>query len=587
MARKPKRLASSLTGPLMQKAALYIRVSTHWQIDKDSLPVQREELINYCKYALNLDSFEVFEDAGYSAKNTERPAYQQMMTRLRSGEFSHLVVWKIDRISRNLIDFATMYDEMKRLGITFVSKNEQFDTSSAMGEAMLKIILVFAELERKVTSERVTAIMLSRAADGKWNGGRVPLGYFYDKETGGFSIVENEAVIVRMIYDTYDREKSLLVVSKMLNDMGIKTRRGITWSPVSVQGILRNPFYVGTYRYNYRNEAKTGNVSGEFRPEAEWIMFEDHHESIIERSQWERVASILTRNRRLDDGYDTYNRKNVHIFAGLIRCGECGARMTAQHDRAREDGWRPSIYFCSSRRRSNSCSNKAATDIVIGPVVFNFMANLVKAMQSFGATTSIDTLEKKLLRSKALEDIEHIEGVGLQELYEAIRRHKFPESEPVPTERFPEKKIKQAQEIDLLMSEKRRNERALARLQNLHLYGEDAITEKDYIVERKRITDDLIAIDARLELLQHDRPDDMSMADHEFIEQALNFIVAFNLLDQREVTYVKMARKIEARVLKGFLTSIVQNFCIKDGRIETISLKIGVDLRFVYKDEET
>ena len=97
----------------IQRAAIYIRVSTYWQIDKDSLPVQREEIINYCKYALGITSFEVFEDAGYSAKNTDRPAYQTMMARVRSGEFTHLVVWKLDRISRNLLDFAGMYEELK------------------------------------------------------------------------------------------------------------------------------------------------------------------------------------------------------------------------------------------------------------------------------------------------------------------------------------------------------------------------------------------------------------------------------------------------------------------------------------------
>ena len=134
------------------KAALYIRVSTHWQVDKDSLPVQRKELINYCQYALGINEYEVFEDAGYSGKNTERPAYKKMLEKIRAGEFSHLLVWKLDRISRNLLDFAAMYDELKQLGVIFVSKNEQFDTGSAMGEAMLKIILVFAELERKVTS---------------------------------------------------------------------------------------------------------------------------------------------------------------------------------------------------------------------------------------------------------------------------------------------------------------------------------------------------------------------------------------------------------------------------------------------------
>lgn len=134
-----------------------------------------------------------FEDPGYSAKNTDRPDYQAMMDRMRTGEFTHLVVWKIDRISRNLLDFAAVYDELKRLGVTFVSKNEQFDTSNAIGEAMLKIILVFAELERQMTSERVTAVMLSRANNGQWNGGQVPFGYLWDKESRTFSIVDHEA----------------------------------------------------------------------------------------------------------------------------------------------------------------------------------------------------------------------------------------------------------------------------------------------------------------------------------------------------------------------------------------------------------
>ena len=153
---------------------------------------------------LGIKDYVIFEDPGYSAKNTDRPAYQRMMERLRTGEFSHLLVWKIDRISRNLLDFAQMYAELKRLGVAFVSKNEQFDTSSAIGEAMLKIILVFAELERNMTSERVTAVMLSRANNGQWNGGRVPYGYDWNKETKTFSIIESEASIVRTIYNMYE-----------------------------------------------------------------------------------------------------------------------------------------------------------------------------------------------------------------------------------------------------------------------------------------------------------------------------------------------------------------------------------------------
>lgn len=139
------------------KVAIYIRVSTSFQVDKDSLPMQRSDLVSYAKLILDTENYEIFEDAGYSGKNTDRPAYQEMMSRVRNGEFTHILVWKIDRISRNLLDFANMYQELKDLNVTFVSKSEQFQTNTAMGEAMLKIILVFAELERNMTSERVTA----------------------------------------------------------------------------------------------------------------------------------------------------------------------------------------------------------------------------------------------------------------------------------------------------------------------------------------------------------------------------------------------------------------------------------------------
>lgn len=159
--------------PDKPRVAIYTRVSTLHQIDKDSLPMQRQDLINYARLILNTEDYVVYEDAGYSGKNTDRPKFQEMMQQVRLGMFTHILVWKIDRISRNLLDFATMYSELKQLGVVFVSKNEQFDTSSAMGEAMLKIILIFAELERNMTSERVTAAMLSRAANGQWNGGRV------------------------------------------------------------------------------------------------------------------------------------------------------------------------------------------------------------------------------------------------------------------------------------------------------------------------------------------------------------------------------------------------------------------------------
>lgn len=228
-----------------QKAAIYVRVSTQWQVDKDSLLVQKRELIAYCQLVFGIQDYEVFEDPGYSAKNTDRPAYQEMLARIRTGEFSHLMVWKIDRISRNLLDFTQMYTELKNLGIIFVSKNEQFDTSTAIGEAMLKIILVFAELERKMTAERVTAVMLSRANNGQWNGGRVPYGYNYDKGTKEFTVNPNEAKVNNLICDLYEEKQSLIYVARYLNETGYRSRQGSLWNPATIRKLLTNVFYTG------------------------------------------------------------------------------------------------------------------------------------------------------------------------------------------------------------------------------------------------------------------------------------------------------------------------------------------------------
>ena len=217
-----------------KKAALYVRVSTNYQVDRDSLPMQRQDLITYAKLMFGIEDYVIFEDAGYSGKNTERPEFQHMMKRIRNGEFTHLLCWKIDRVSRNLLDFAAMYQELKDLNVTFVSKNEQFDTSTAIGEAMLKIILVFAELERNMTSERVTATMLSRAQNGLWNGGKVPYGYSYDKESKSFSADLEESVIVHKIFDIYTEHHSIVTVARTLNEDGYTTRANNTWSPVSI-----------------------------------------------------------------------------------------------------------------------------------------------------------------------------------------------------------------------------------------------------------------------------------------------------------------------------------------------------------------
>lgn len=564
-----------------KRAAIYVRVSTQYQVDRASLPVQRSELVNYAKYALDIPDFVIFEDAGYSAKNTDRPDYQQMMARIRTGEFSHLLVWKIDRISRNLLDFAAMYSELKQLGVVFVSKNEQFDTSSAMGEAMLKIILVFAELERNMTAERVSAVFLSRANDGIWNGGKVPFGYAYDKQTKTFSILEDEAKTVRLIYALYESSKSLVTVSKALNERGIKTRNGSEWSPTTVHTMLSNPFYSGTYRYNYRNESDPHHHVP--KKKEDWILVKNHHPAIVSPEHQAAVELILASKSYGKN--QTYQRKNIHAFAGLLTCGYCGSTMVATIDRARADGWRPSVYICSRRRMSNDCQNKYVSDVTLGPFVLNFFANLIKASNSFGKSTSIETLEKKLLRGDALSIVDHIERPGLEELYNHLRSG-FDEKPFDSLAVNAAEASSDVQERDLLLADKRRLERALKRLNAIYLYGDEEIPGKDFILDRKSITDSLQQIDDRLRELDAAAVFDVSLSDDEFMEKASQFILTQQLLDKRSVNYEKFIRKIDPRIVKDFLNETVSNFCIKDGLTTSVLFKNGIELRFCYKAQQ-
>lgn len=570
------------------KSALYVRVSTQWQVDKDSLPLQREDLINYSKYALNIDKYEVFEDAGYSAKNTDRPAFKQMMARLRTGEFTHLLVWKIDRISRNLLDFAEMYAEIKKLGITFVSKNEQFDTSSAMGEAMLKIILVFAELERNMTSERVSAVMLSRANNGDWNGGRIPFGYSYDKDTKIFSINEQEANVVRMIYDAYEEHHSLLSVARKINAKGFRQRSGNPWNPSTVSIILKSPFYTGVYRYNYHDTKITGNTSNQhLKNPDDWIVVNNHHPAIIEADRQEQILNILQNNRRSNkDSSHTYERKNTHIFAGILYCGYCNKQMQSTIDRARADGYRPSIYACSKKRRFNSCPNKYVSDVVVGPFVLNYLANIIKAQNNFGKSTQIETFERKLLRGPIFKDIDHIDSTGLKEMYDMLKnsktddiifRKKLIESTNIHDE---------LSEKDILTSERRKNERALNRLKSLYLYSDDAISETEYIIEKKSLQDNIDKIDKRLEEIELNSSNSFSLSDEEFLAKASLFIMTNHINNNRYIDFNKLVRQIDTKVLKSFVYSVIQKIVIKDGKILQITFKNGIQHKFLYKDKE-
>lgn len=559
------------------RVAIYVRVSTVYQVDKDSLPMMRQDLTSYCKYILNTDDFVIFEDAGYSGKNTARPAYQKMMSQIRQGLFTHLLVWKIDRISRNLLDFANMYAELKELGVTFVSKNEQFDTSTAIGEAMLKIILIFAELERNMTSERVTATMINRASNGVWNGGRVPYGYSYDKPTQVFSIDPEENKVYQLMIDTYEESQSIVHTARKLNDAGYCSRNGNPWSPVAVWTILRNPWYKGIYRYNYYKIPGRKAI----KDESEWVIVENHHPASIDSDRFDRIQATLDKNARFRNtpGRKT-SGKNVHVFAGLLWCGECGAPFSSSPGRPHASGYRPSKYGCPNVRKTKSCHAKYTSDVVLGEFLLNYILNMMTAQKNFSEIDSLEELQKQLLRGSTFSAIDHIDPDGLASLYDMLEKHSG--KDLVLLKRKSKPKVDP--ELKRIMSEQKKQQRALERLNNLYLYSNDSISEREYLLRKREITDRLQEINETIGMMSQESWIQI-MDDDEFIRQASSFILTQKLADQQYIYYEKLAESLDPEVLKNFFASLLDSVILKKGRPETIVFRNGLSHTFVYKDD--
>lgn len=552
--------------------AVYVRVSTGRQIEKCSLPFQRKEIKNYCKHVLHLDNVVIFEDAGRSAKDTNRPAYERMMQQVVNGEVSHVVVYKIDRISRNLVDFSLMYDTFQKHRVTFVSLNEQFDTSTAIGEAILKIMLVFAELERKQTSERVTDIMLDRAADGKWNGSHVPFGYRWNDEIKYPEPDPNESKILKMIYDKYEGGMSTTHVCRYLNNNSIPTKRGGSWTAKTVADILRNPFYKGTYRYNYRE-----SPHGKIKPESEWIIIEDNHDGLISKEQWKLC------NDRMDKNIEARNKpgaphkqKYTHVFGGRLTCVYCGSSMISNKDKARDNGFRPSMYHCGSRYKDDSCKPRSGSDVYLGPFVFNYIANIVKASKMKNIKNTLE-LEKVLLSGNEFKNIVGIEETGLNETFDLMN---YRGASVLYKQIAVKPDSSEQSDIANLKSEAQKLERASERLKKAYLFDDDSMSEKEYLTIKRDL--ELKLIDIKNKIADSEQNTFTTKNEYAFMNSASTFLITHKLLNEDHINYSDFAASIDDDVLQKFVASIIDNIKLKDGQVDTIVFKSGLTHHFLY-----
>ena len=299
-----------------RKCGLYVRVSTVNQVeDGESLDEQVHTLKSYCAYR-KWEDCTVYREEGFSGKDLKRPAFQQMLTDIQKGKINTVIVKKIDRLSRSIIDFENVYKSFQEVGVDLISTQENFDTSTAIGRSVIRIVLIFAQLEREQTSERTIDVMAHRAKQGLFNGGYPRIGYDIDYENKCLVPNDSEIPIANEIFTTYLRLGSLSETAKELNEKGYRmkswttqagrTRGGERFQKTSVSRILNDPVYIGKVRYKD-------------------IIYEGQQPAIISDELFEAVRSILQTNNITKTGYRQF--ETTFYLKGLVRCGSCHSAM--------------------------------------------------------------------------------------------------------------------------------------------------------------------------------------------------------------------------------------------------------------------
>lgn len=328
--------------------AVYLRVSTLEQKEKGySLSEQRARLEKYCE-AKGWHVARVYEDGGFSGASLNRPQIQKLMH--DCSLFDLILVWKLDRLSRSQKDTLFLIDHFKENNTAFASMQENFDTSSAFGMAMIGVLSVFAQLEREQIKERTAIGRMGRAKQGRWKGGGHPAtGYSYDQETGKL-VPNDEADQVRLIYQMFLDGQPFSEISRYMHDR-YTTRYGSYNHVETVKRILRNPVYIGCIKHN-----------GEY--------LSDCHEPIIDKETFDAVQSVLISRKN-----GNKNAAGRHLLTGMVYC-QCGKKM------ALNVGGGHKYYACWRKYSGNvteariPCNNRRVREDALNKVIKDSILSL-------------------------------------------------------------------------------------------------------------------------------------------------------------------------------------------------------------------
>lgn len=359
----------------------YEAVYTRQSIDKkDSISIETQ--IELCKATAMHDNIEIYSDKGYTGSNTNRPEFQRLMKDIKAGKINKVYVYKLDRISRSLVDFMKMMEVFKQYGCEFASHSESFDTSTPIGRAMLQMCMVFAELERENTIQRVKDAYKSRSKEGFYMGGRVPYGFRLEKTTikgkssSMYVPIPEEAEQLRMIFELYShQDMSLNGVVKYLINNDIKHLRGAKWQTSKLSDIIKNPCYVKAdarvYRFFNTHDTIIENNIEEFDGIRAAYMFgrRTHgrkfsnlnnqtlvlapHEGIIDADTWLKCQIKLSRNKQIKRAGTGRNS----WLSGKVHCGKCGHSMKIVKSNTKAGRY----FNCTGRSELHICEGHNCT----------------------------------------------------------------------------------------------------------------------------------------------------------------------------------------------------------------------------------
>lgn len=366
-----------------------------------------------------VDKIVVYEDEGFSGGNLNRPAFKRMMDAAKKRQFKAIIVYRLDRISRNVSDFSGLIEELARLDISFISIKEQFDTSTPMGRAMMYIASVFSQLERETIAERIRDNMHELAKTGRWLGGTTPTGFESEaiksitvdgkaKKACKLKLVPEEADMVKTIFDLYVETDSLTLTEAALIKQGFKTKNGKYFTRFSVKAILQNPVYMvadqesydffikndtdlfsehdafdgvhGMMAYN-RTDQEKGRASISL-PTSEWIVSVGKHPGLIPGKVWVQVQESLERNKSKSFRKP---RSNEALLTGLLFCS-CGERMYPKMSKRKTvDGKVIYTYVCKMKERSQRtvCNSKNANGNTLDMAIIEQVKMLADDKETF------------------------------------------------------------------------------------------------------------------------------------------------------------------------------------------------------------